>query len=410
MDEMNDIMQATHIYRRQLAEIEKRNGKSTQDIVDNPFKTTGEERQMLERIDADLTAAELRAQNKALEARLAKLESQPTLESKASSRGIGDRAGDEYAQRWIEAVRRRDNASLRALNTGSTANPPIPVDMERRIVMKMQQANVLRAISTVSTIDSDRTVTVEGALPTTALVTEANSISNSDPGFTQVSVTPYKFATRVIASQEWLDDAIGMNGIGGGLDYIADRCALSVGLKTEEYFTTGTGSGQPQGICDTSGGITQGVDLGTAAALTTVTADNVIDTVHSVAPQYRASPSFRWFLSDTMLKTIRKLKDSAGYYVFSPAAAVPQTNAVGLPGTIYGVPYSVGQYVPTATANGNIYAVVGDFRYFEIFDRTGIQSLLDPYSAAANLNINLYLWTRTDSKIMNPDAFAAIIG
>jgi len=132
--------------------------------------------------------------------------------------------------------------------------------------------------------------------------------------------------------------------------------------------------------------------------------------VHAVPPQYRASPAFRWLVSDTLLKTVRKLKDSAGYYVFSPAAAVNQTNIVGLPGTIYGVPYSVGQYVPTTTANGAIYGVVGDFNYFEIFDRTGITSMIDPYSAASTHESTLYIYTRTDSHIMLPSAFAALIG
>lgn len=159
--------------------------------------------------------------------------------------------------------------------------------------------------------------------------------------------------------------------------------------------------------CD-QGVISQGINLGTGAVLTTIDADDVIDVVHAVSPQYRADPSFRWFVSDAFLKHVRKLTVS-GSYVFSPAASVPQTNVVGLPGTIYGVPYSVGQYVPTtSTAENTPYAVVGAFRYFEIFDRTGIQSLVDPYSSAVTMQTNLYLWTRTDSAIMNADAFAAI--
>ena len=130
--------------------------------------------------------------------------------------------------------------------------------------------------------------------------------------------------------------------------------------------------------------------------------------MHAVPPQYRADPSFRWFVSDAFLKHVRKMTVS-GSYVFSPATSTPQTNVVGLPGTIYGVPYSVGQYVPiTSTAENTPYAVVGAFRYFEIFDRTGIQSLVDPYSNAGNMQTNLYLWTRTDSAIMTADAFAAI--
>jgi HK97 family phage major capsid protein len=80
----------------------------------------------------------------------------------------------------------------------------------------------------------------------------------------------------------------------------------------------------------------------------------------------------------------------------------------GVPGTIYGIPYRVGQYVTAATANNNVFAVVGDFNYFEIFDRTGMTSLVDPYSAASTHQVTLYTYARTDSKIMLANAFAAI--
>ena len=415
-DELNELENITHQYRRSLAAYESRTGR---DAVTIDRSGSGEERQRIAAMDADLSAIEARMQSMAaekaaaekrardLEARLA----EPVYRTKPSAQTVENRDSAEYAQRWLKAVASGNPAEMRALTTGS-ANAGIPTDMERRIVERMFQANVMRQIATVSSIDSNRTIPVQNALPTTALVSEAGSISASDPSWsTAISVVPFKLATRVTMSQEFIEDAIGDAGIGSGLAYVADKCALSIALKQEEYYTVGVGSTEPQGICvdaNTTGGISQGVDL--AGAADTVTADEILDAVHAVAPQYRASPRFRWLVSDAMLKNIRKLKDTAGYYVFSPAAAVNQTNVVGLPGTIYGVPYSVGQYVPTATGTDNVYAVVGDFQYFEIFDRTGVTSMIDPYSGAANHNVNLYVYTRTDSHIMLPEAFAAIYG
>ncbi len=403
-DELNELQSITHEYRKSLAAYEARTGRSPQSV---DARGSGEEREKFAKMDADLSAAELIAQNRALESRLAKLESQPTLDSRSPR--VGKSSDDEYAARWLRAVATNNAQEMRALATTSS-NAAIPTDMERRIVEKLQQANVLRQIARVSTIDSKRTIPVENALPSTALVTEAGSITPADPTFSAaISVVPYKYVTATKMSQEFIEDAIGSGGIGSGLNYVADKCAMSIALKTEEAYTIGSGSSQPEGICKTSG-ISQGVDLGGGTALTSVTSDNIIDIVHSVPPQYRASPAFRWFISDTLLKTVRKLKDASGYYLFSPAAAVNQTNVVGLPGTIYGVPYSVGQYVPTTTANGAIYGVVGDFNYFEIFDRTGITSMIDPYSAASTHESTLYIYTRTDSHIMLPSAFAALIG
>jgi hypothetical protein len=53
-------------------------------------------------------------------------------------------------------------------------------------------------------------------------------------------------------------------------------------------------------------------------------------------------------------------------------------------------------------------AGVGHWDYFEIFDRTGMTSMIDPYSGAANMRSTLYTYMRTDSRIMQPEAFASI--
>jgi HK97 family phage major capsid protein len=365
-------------------------------------------------MDADLSVIEARAESAALRARIAKLESQPMFQSAAPSSIRGgdpnDRGSEAYAARWLNAIIRGDNTEMRALAT-STSGAAIPTDLERRIVNRLQQANVIRGMCTVSTIDSKRTISVENALPSTSLVSEAGSISPADPSFsTAISVVPYKYVTATTMSQEFIEDAIGTGGIGSGLAYVADKMGLSIGLKQEDAFTLGTGSSQPQGIASDAVGVllasaSQVTDLG-AAAVTTVTGDNLIDTVHLVAPQYRASPRFSWLISDTLLKTVRKIKVNTTDYVWKVGNEGGITG--GAPGTIYGVPYRVNQYVKTATANGNVFAVVGDFNYFEIFDRTGMTSMMDPYSGASTNSTTLYMYTRTDSHMMLTPAFAAI--
>ena len=411
MDELNDMQNTVHEYRKALDAFARRTGAATQTVE---VRGSGEEREKIARMDADLSAIEERAQLQSLQARLAKLESQPMFESRAPKAAqlgdANDRGSEAYAQRWLNAVVRGDNAEMRALSTG-TSGAAIPTDLERRIINKLQQANVLRSMCPISTIDSKRTISVENGLPTTDLVAEAGAITATDPSFsTAISVVPYKYVTAVKMSQEFIEDAIGNGGIGSGLQYVADKCGLSIGLKQEDAYTTGTNSSQPEGIAGSSAqtkfsGASQVTDLG-GTAVTTVTGDNLIDTVHLVAPQYRSSPRFSWLISDTLLKTVRKIKVNTTDYVWKVGNEGGITN--GAPGTIYGVPYRVGQYVPTATTNNNIFAVVGDFNYFEIFDRTGITSMMDPYSAAANHQTTMYVYTRTDSKITLTAAFAAI--
>jgi HK97 family phage major capsid protein len=411
-EELNGI---THQYRRALDAFEQRTGLAPQRV---DAQGSGEEREQIARMDADLTLTELRRQNAELAAQNAMLSKRPTLESRAGAGRLTD-ANDAdtaaYAARWLKAVVSGNPAEMRALSL-SSSNAAIPTDMERRIVERLQQVNVLRNIAVVRTINSKRSIAVENALPTTNLVTEGSSVSDSDPTFsTAISVVPYKLVTRTTLSQEFIEDAIGQGDPGTGLQYVADRLATSMGLKQEEFYTAGTGSSQPQGICGTGSGISQTTDLGSGAALTTVTADNLIDTVHLCPVQYRNSPRFRWLISDAFLRAVRKLKNAvttsgATEYIWSPGTANANSLVGGAPATIYGVPYSVGQYVPTTTGNGTTYAVVGDFSYFEIFDRTGITSMTDPYSAMSTMQTNLYVFSRTDSKVMLPAAFANIIG
>ena len=421
-DELNNIENTVHEYRKTLDAFSARTGAKTHHVE---IRGSGEEREKIARIDADLDAVERMNQDRvalrAAQDRLKQLEeerSQPQFRGVVARADVKhDLASPEYAKRWLMAVARGDAAEMRNLTT-STTGAGIPTDMERRIVEKMYQTNVLRSIAPVSSIDSKRTITIEGSLPTTALVTEANSISASDPGFgTAISVVPYKYVCATQMTQEFIEDAIGQGGIGSGLDWVASRIGLSMALKMEEAYTIGTGSSQPEGIAGSSAqtalsNLSQVTDLG-GSAVTTVTADNVIDTVHLVAPQYRNSPRFRWLFSDTFLRVARKLKNSvtnngATEYIWTQASSNAGTMVGGAPGLLYGVPYSVGQYVRTATTNNNIFAVVGDFNYFEIFDRTGMTSLVDPYSAANTHQVTLYTYARTDSHIMNASAFAAI--
>ena len=427
-DELNDLQQITHEYRKSLAAYEARTGRAPQTV---DHRGSGEEREKFAKMDGDLTAIELRAQDaaemKALRERLAKLEAEPVLQSRAGalvSRPSMGRDSEAYARGWLKYITTGDMTEMRAATdiALTTSGAGVPTDMERRIVEKMQQAGVIRSLARVNNIDSKRTITVEGALPATNLIGEASSVTQDEVTFgTAISVVPYKYATRLTLSQEFIEDAIGSGGIGTGLQYCADKCGMSIALKQEEAFTIGSGSSQPEGCMGSSmntklAALSQVTDLG-GSAITTVTADNIIDTYHLVSPEYRTGARFSWVFHDTFLKTARKLKNTGTTttsgafptdYIWTAANSTADTLVGGAPGLLYGVPYRIAKYAPTATANNNVFALIGNFEYFEIFDRTGVTSLIDPYSESATHQVNLIVYTRTDSRIMLANAFAAI--
>ena len=405
-DQFDNIENTVHEYRKTLDAFAARTGAQTHHVE---RRGSGEEREKIARIDADLDAVERDAQMTAMQKRLKALESQPIFEARRPSIAADVGSGD-YKKRWCNALCRGDASEFRALSL-STAGAGIPTDMERRIVDKLQQASVMRSLAKVSQINSKRTITIGDALPSTALIAEANSITASDPTFgTAVSVVPYKFATRVLMSQEFIEDAIGTGDIGTGLDYVADKCAMSIALSQENYLTTGTNSSEPQGIA--AAAMTANTDLGGGGAgnafADDITGDIIIDLVHKIKPQYRTGPKFAWVMHDSCIAAIRKLKVNTTDYIWKPSENGGLTQ--GLPGTIYGIPYYANAYMTTATTttNGKVVAVVGNFDYFEMFERTGITSMLDPYSNAATHQTQLILYTRWDSKIMQNEAFASI--
>lgn len=401
--DLNNIESTVHEYRKTLEQFAARKDAETHEIT---TRGSGEEREKIARIDSDLDAAERLIRLKALQKRAAEME-RPQVETRAPR---GEIDTTEYSKRWVSALVSGNPAEMRALST-SSSGAGIPTDMERRIVEKLQQASVIRSLCRVSSIDSKRTITVENALPTTALVSEAGSITPADPTFsTAISIVPYKFVTATKMSQEFIEDAIGNGGIGSGLNYVADKCAMSIALNQENYLTTGTGSSQPEGI--ETAAITQTENIGAGgvgnSASDDLTGDMLINCVHRIKPQYRTGSRFSWIMHDSLIQHIRKIKVNTTDYVWKPSDNGGLAD--GVPGTIYGIPYRLSAYINTATdtTNGAVVAVVGNFDYMEIFERTGITSMLDPYSEAATMITTLYLYHRWDSHIMLPEAFASI--
>ena len=424
MSDLEKLQNITHHYRQSLAAYEARTGHRPQSV---DTVGSGEEKEKFARMDADMTAVELRAQNAALEARLSKIEKTPKFNARVpGARADRVESSDDYTNRYMSALLSGDQRELRAVTAlaNDSAGAGIPTDMERRIVERMYQMSVMRQLSVVNQVDSKRTITIESGLPTTTKTAE----SAADPGTgtaatlsfptfgTQISVAYTKYVTPVKMSQEFLEDAIGSGGIGSGMDYVARKCAQSMALKHDEQFTMGDGTSDPQGVAFKAL-ITQKI---TSASVAAITADNIIDTYHAVPVPYRTSPKFSWLLSDAVLKTVRKLKTTNGDFIFSPNNTGAGQMTVGLPATVYGVPYALSQWLPNDTnalgsgtsgalAANDVLAAIGDFSYFEIFDRTGITSLIDPYSAALNGQTTLYMYSRTDSRVMLKEAFATLV-
>ena len=168
-----------------------------------------------------------------------------------------------------------------------------------------------------------------------ALLAENTQDSGSDLTFAQKQLDAFKYTSGIFrVSEELLQDSeLDIESI------VRDAMAERIGRIANEHLTTGTGSGQPNGILTAT---TSGV---TAASGTALDADELLDLFHSVDPAYRQMGS-AWMWNDTTLKAIRKLKDGQGNYLWQ----APDLRT-GEPGTFLGSPYVINQDMPGIEAS-----------------------------------------------------------
>lgn len=166
-------------------------------------------------------------------------------------------------------------------------------------------------------------------------------------------------------------------------DLFGDRLGRRVNAK----LTTGTGTNQPNGIVTASG-------LGvTAASAVAITADELIDMFHSVDPAYREAPKCGWQFNDSTLKTIRKLKDGQGNYLWAMGDVKS-----GAPATLLDKPYRINQAM-ASIATGNRVAIFGDMNKYVTRLVKLYQMLRLNERYAENLQAGFIAWMRADGEL-----------
>lgn len=252
------------------------------------------------------------------------------------------------ARRLGMSVEARD---LSKLSAGAGGNL-VPTNMYDQILQHLVDASgVMQAGPTIIQTAGGETfdvpvTTTHGAAVLTA---EAAAIAESDPAFAKRSLGAYKYAQLVQVSRELIDDEIF-----DIVSYVADAAGRNCGLAMGTDLAVGNAASKPSGIVQTaSTGVTGG-----AGAAGAFTADNLIDLQVSVIGPYRNSPSAAWLVRDSTLGAIRKLKDTAGQYLFSPAATV------GAPDILLGKPIYTDPNIAAVALSAKS-VVFGDIsRYF----------------------------------------------
>jgi HK97 family phage major capsid protein len=315
--------------------------------------------------------------------------------------GKGKDSGEAVAESAAKAfelyMRTGDKSALKAANETTSADGGflVPRGYSNELVTAINEGSILRRagarVLNVSGTNSFRVPTMTNATTAAVIKAESTSFSEEYPTIGEVEFTPFKYTALSLATDELLADS--------RLDVFNQVLAPDAAnrfVKAENTdFATGNGSTAAQGI-------TVGASVGiTAAATNAITADEIIDTFHSLKSEYRDRAV--WIMNDATLKVIRKYRENGttGAYLYENALAN------GTPATLMGRPVFTLSTMPSI-ATGNKVIVFGDLNYYWIADFGGLsfQRLNERYADIGHIGFRWY--KRMDANVMLSEAIKVL--
>lgn len=179
---------------------------------------------------------------------------------------------------------------------------------------------------------------------------------------------------------------------------VARKLGERIARKQADDWVNGVGTTAPFGITTSSGT--------TVTTVLTPTKDELIDILHSVDPAYRMNAV--WAFNDATLAAIRKLEDADGRPLWVPLESSGLTAVPG--GTLLGHRVVIDQAFASPTAaGGQTYGAFGDLREGYVIRRVrDVTLIVDPFTRAAQGQVNYTVWARADGVVQNPNSFSLI--
>lgn len=221
------------------------------------------------------------------------------------------------------------------------------------------------------------------------LLPENTQISAQDVAFGTQTLKSYTYSSKlVLVSWQLLNDTtFDIPGL------LRDAFAGRLARITNLHFSTGTGTGQPQGVV-TAAPIGK---TGATGQTTSVTFDDLIDLEMSIDPAYRAGA--RWMFNDNTLKVLRKLKDTTGRYLWQRGDYNGGVTG-GVPDLILNRPYTVNQDMPNMAANAKS-ILCGDFRNYIVRSVKEMQVVRMNEKYADFLQTGFFAYGRFDGRLVS---------
>lgn len=346
------------------------------------------------------------------ERRLEQVETDPIVNPGNTERG--DERAAEYDEAFSAYVKRglsrmpenlrtaleqgvSNDPEIRALSVGTNTAGGylVPPGWRNEFIVQLKDYGAVQEVAQVIETESGQSIqwpTMNDTTNVGRLLAENTQMTETDVVVGTKTLDAYVYSSDLTRVSLQLANDSGFD-VG---NLVRSAHAERIGRITNQHFTTGTGTAQPDGIVT---GATSGV---TAASTTAITADELIDLVHSVDPAYRRSPRAQFMLSDTALKSVRKLKDSNGMYLWQPNVQA------GTASTLFGYGYVINQdmAVPAAGVKSVLF---GDFfAGYVIRIVQGIQVITFTERYMDYLQLGHSSFMRADGTVQNASAYKAL--
>lgn len=275
-----------------------------------------EELQKIDRIEADIRKADesievaTRSEARKVEASVA---AKGFIPSVSEERSVSD------IFRGLATGEARSHEFERRAALVSSSNT-VPKSFYDQVFDIARLAGPMLEVSDVIATTSGEQLTIPTmtAYSTATLTAEGSAISAVEPTYSSITLNAFKYGFLAQASNELVQDA-GFDLAG----HLARQAGNAIGFAANAALTSGTGTVQPLGIATAAGtGVTGGT--GVAGAFT---ADNLIDLAYSVNGAVRRLPTAAFMANGQSIGAMRKLKDSAGNYLYQIGVGYPDTFA-----------------------------------------------------------------------------------
>jgi HK97 family phage major capsid protein len=325
-------------------------------------------------------------------------------------RDKGDKGLEVYSK-WLKggdrALNEEDWATIRntmSTTTGSEGGFTVPTDIASSVIDALKAFGGVRAVADVLVTASGNPMsypTSDGTAEEGELIAENASATDADVVFGTVALNVFKFSSKVVTVPIELlqDSAVDIEA------FVNGRIVTRLGRITNKLFTTGTGTGQPNGMVTAA---TVGVTAANGTSqVTTITYDSLIDLQHSVDPAYRENGGAGFMMNDLSVRQVRKIKDGQSRPIFVPG--YEQSIPGGVPDMLLGSRLIVNQHMANMAASARS-ILFGDFKGYKVRDALDVSMFRFTDSAYTKKGqVGFMAWMRCGGNLADVGAVRAFV-